>query len=183
VIGPALKGTISILQSAVKNGCVFKYSFDINTLSNWCNRYSVKRVVVTSSCAAVLHVSPEPKIFSEVDWNDQSVKQVEEQGRKALGVAKYRASKTLAERGTMNCLQNDHEFLLNLIGSKLHGISIRQTRIKLIGIWLLLTLLSYVFPIFLWYIILILYRYYSGIRCKYNYAAVTRTLCSVSLPV
>jgi hypothetical protein len=57
---------------------------------------------VTSSCAAIVHPSPGPKIFSEVDWNDQSAKAVEEQDRKAPGITKYRASKTLAEKGGMN---------------------------------------------------------------------------------
>ncbi len=63
---------------------------------------SVQRIVVTSSCASVLHVSPEPKVFSEVDWNEQSIKEVEEQGKDAPGIAKYRASKTLAEKGQIN---------------------------------------------------------------------------------
>ncbi|KAJ7849174.1 D-lactaldehyde dehydrogenase [Mycena leptocephala] len=59
---------------------------------------SVKRVVVTSSCAAVLQVEPEPKTFSELDWNKQAPKEVEEMGRAASPITKYRASKTLAER-------------------------------------------------------------------------------------
>ncbi|KAG7439978.1 NAD(P)-binding protein [Guyanagaster necrorhizus] len=80
LIGPAVKGTVGMLASALKNGS------------------SVQRIVVTSSCAAILHVSPEPKVFSEVDWNEQSIKEVGEQGKDASGIAKYRASKTLAER-------------------------------------------------------------------------------------
>ncbi|PBK61525.1 D-lactaldehyde dehydrogenase [Armillaria solidipes] len=80
LIGPAVKGTVGMLASALKNGS------------------SVQRIVVTSSCASVLHVSPEPKVFSEVDWNEQSIKEVEEQGKGASGIAKYRASKTLAEK-------------------------------------------------------------------------------------
>ncbi|KAK0448421.1 uncharacterized protein EV420DRAFT_1566683 [Desarmillaria tabescens] len=80
LIGPAVKGTVGMLASALKNGS------------------SVQRIVVTSSCASVLHVSPEPKTFSEVDWNEQSIKEVEEQGKNAPGIVKYRASKTLAEK-------------------------------------------------------------------------------------
>ena len=56
---------------------------------------------MTSSCAAIYHTSPEPKIFSEVDWNEESVKEVEVHGIKAPGGSKYRASKTLAERGRL----------------------------------------------------------------------------------
>lgn len=80
LIVPAVKGTVSMLQSALKYGT------------------SVKRVVITSSTAAVVHVSSEPKIFSEKDWNDQAIQTVKEQGRNAIAAAKYRASKTLAEK-------------------------------------------------------------------------------------
>lgn len=59
----------------------------------------MKRVVVTSSTAAVLHDSPTPKVFSEADWDDQAVEEVEKKGRAASNAHKYRASKTLAERG------------------------------------------------------------------------------------
>ncbi|KAI0635002.1 NAD-P-binding protein [Trametes polyzona] len=80
LIVPAVHGTTGILQSALKYGT------------------SVKRVVVTSSCAAVLSLSNEPRVFSEEDWNEGSVKEVREQGAAASQPAKYRASKTLAER-------------------------------------------------------------------------------------
>jgi len=61
--------------------------------------FAVKRIVVTSSTAAVLEDLPSPKVFSEVDWNNQSLKEVEERGRDAHPMMKYRASKTLAEKG------------------------------------------------------------------------------------
>ncbi|KAL4259842.1 NAD(P)-binding domain superfamily protein [Pleurotus pulmonarius] len=80
LIGPAVNGTLGILNSALRNNP------------------TLKRVVVTSSCAAVLEILPEPKVFSELDWNKQSVKQVEEQGKAASNITKYRASKMLAER-------------------------------------------------------------------------------------
>jgi nucleoside-diphosphate-sugar epimerase len=60
---------------------------------------SVKRVVYTSSTAAIHRVATEPKIFSEKDWNEQSIDEIKELGRNASGVTKYRASKTLAEKG------------------------------------------------------------------------------------
>ena len=59
---------------------------------------SVKRIVVTSSCAAILEPTTVPRLFSEEDWNQESVVAVKEKGRDADGGAKYRASKTLAER-------------------------------------------------------------------------------------
>ncbi|KAI0367230.1 NAD-P-binding protein [Pilatotrama ljubarskyi] len=80
LIVPAVHGTTGILKSAQKFGT------------------SVKRVVITSSCAAVLTPSSEPHVFSEADWNEASIKEVQEKGRDAAGAAKYRASKTLAER-------------------------------------------------------------------------------------
>ncbi|KAG5635177.1 hypothetical protein H0H81_012139, partial [Sphagnurus paluster] len=79
LIKPAVNGTIGILKSAVKNG------------------NSVKRIVVTSSCGAVLEVGVD-KVFSEVDWNEPSIREVEEQGDNAPPASKYRASKTLAEK-------------------------------------------------------------------------------------
>ncbi|OCH88518.1 NAD-P-binding protein [Obba rivulosa] len=79
LIAPAVKGTTSVLYSALRHGA------------------SVKRIVVTSSCAAVLDPSA-PRLFSEADWNESSIAEVRAQGRDATGIAKYRASKTLAER-------------------------------------------------------------------------------------
>ncbi|KAJ7599044.1 D-lactaldehyde dehydrogenase [Mycena floridula] len=80
LIGPAVQGTVGILQSVVKNGS------------------KVKRIVVTSSCASVLSIHDEPKVFSESDWNEQAIKQVEELGKSAPAQVVYRASKTLAEK-------------------------------------------------------------------------------------
>ncbi|KAF9457365.1 hypothetical protein BDZ94DRAFT_1273374 [Collybia nuda] len=80
IIGPAVKGTVGILHSVLKNAP------------------GVKRIVVTSSCAAVLTISKEPRIFTEENWNEQATKEIEEKGRNAMNISKYRASKTLAER-------------------------------------------------------------------------------------
>lgn len=59
---------------------------------------SVKRIVVTSSCAAVYADYPDARVFSEKDWNEQAVQDVQENGRNAMVGNKYRASKTLAEK-------------------------------------------------------------------------------------
>jgi nucleoside-diphosphate-sugar epimerase len=61
--------------------------------------HQVKRVVITSSCASILEVHPEPTTFSEKDWNDQSWRIVQEKGREAENIDKYRASKILSEKG------------------------------------------------------------------------------------
>ncbi|KAK0199488.1 D-lactaldehyde dehydrogenase [Desarmillaria ectypa] len=80
VIGPAVKGTLGLLTSITKFGA------------------QVQRVVVTSSCTAVFHFPSEPKVFSEADWNEQAVNEVEEKRSNASFAAKYCASKTLAEK-------------------------------------------------------------------------------------
>ncbi|KAJ7490816.1 D-lactaldehyde dehydrogenase [Mycena latifolia] len=77
---PAIKGTVGILESALKYG------------------KSVKRVVVTSSTVAVMNLSTEPQVLDELSWNDDAVRDVEEKGRASAARVKYGASKTLAER-------------------------------------------------------------------------------------
>ncbi|KAJ3712943.1 D-lactaldehyde dehydrogenase [Lentinula raphanica] len=79
LIGPAVNGTRSILKSALSQS-------------------SIKRIVVTSSTAALISVLPEPKVFNELDWNEQAIEEVKQQGKKATQAAKYRASKTMAEK-------------------------------------------------------------------------------------
>ena len=80
LVVPAVHGTTGVLASALKNAP------------------SVKRIVITSSCAAVLTPAPDPRTFSEDNWNEASIVEVKEKGKDATAIAKYRASKTLAER-------------------------------------------------------------------------------------
>ena len=61
---------------------------------------TVKRVVVLSSIAAIVNSSTDNGLLNEDRWNTESVKAVEEKGRNASQSDKYRASKSLAERGT-----------------------------------------------------------------------------------
>ncbi|PPQ98104.1 hypothetical protein CVT26_003274 [Gymnopilus dilepis] len=76
-----VRGTVGILESARKEG------------------QQVRRIMITSSCAAILDILPEPKQFSENDWADKVLKEVEELGAKDDTTARvYRASKTLAEK-------------------------------------------------------------------------------------
>jgi nucleoside-diphosphate-sugar epimerase len=62
-------------------------------------RSSIQRIVITSSCVAILHHLTEPITVSEADWNDAEVTECEKKGRDASGLHKYAASKTLAEKG------------------------------------------------------------------------------------
>ena len=80
LVVPAVHGTTGVLASALKNAP------------------SVKRIVITSSCAAVLTPAPDPRTFSEENWNEASIVEVKEKGKDATAIAKYRASKTLSER-------------------------------------------------------------------------------------
>ncbi|KAJ7864416.1 hypothetical protein B0H14DRAFT_2348539, partial [Mycena olivaceomarginata] len=87
LIVPAVKGTVGILNSALKH-------------SN-----SVKRVVFMLSCTAILQIEPEPKVFSELDWNKQAPKLAKKQGRAVQGITKYRASKALTERASWDFVE------------------------------------------------------------------------------
>ncbi|CCM01888.1 uncharacterized protein FIBRA_03959 [Fibroporia radiculosa] len=80
IIVPAVLGTTRVLESALAHGNL------------------VKRIVITSSCASVMQVQDTPRVFSESDWNDAALAEVEEKGVLATQQTKYRASKILAER-------------------------------------------------------------------------------------
>ena len=114
-------------------------------------RSEVQRIVITSSCSAIL--SPplsEPIVFSEQDWNLSSVKEVEEMGNKCRPGAAYSASKSLAEKGGF------FEYLVFWCSSLLQvscnhwqrpGIFMSSTSTRLNGIWCQLTLHMSVFYI------------------------------------
>ena len=82
LIVPAVRGTTGILASALAHA-----------------PQAVNRIVITSSCAAVLTPARQPGLFSEEDWNEASIAAVESQGRAAPNAEKYRASKTF--KGTV----------------------------------------------------------------------------------
>ena len=69
---------------------------------------TVKRVVITSSCASVLTPDTKPRKFSETDWNEASIEEVETKGKDASKPGMYRASKTLAERAAWKFME-DHK--------------------------------------------------------------------------
>lgn len=62
---------------------------------------TVRRVVITSSCSAVLtedFTGTTARTFNEGNWNQFAIDDVAEHGRDAPQVQKYHASKALAER-------------------------------------------------------------------------------------
>ncbi|KAI0319986.1 NAD-P-binding protein [Amylostereum chailletii] len=89
LIDPAVKGTVSILESIKKTG------------------QTVKRVVLTSSVAAVNDQPEQPTVYDESRWNDMLVNRVKEKGAAAGGNAIYKASKTLAERAAWDFVEKN----------------------------------------------------------------------------
>ncbi|KIP03371.1 hypothetical protein PHLGIDRAFT_94911 [Phlebiopsis gigantea 11061_1 CR5-6] len=89
LVVPAVRGTLSILQSALAHGA------------------AVKRVVITSSTAAVVYPTPQPRVFTEADWNDASMRAIETQGAAANPVEMYRASKGFAERAAWKFVEEN----------------------------------------------------------------------------
>ncbi|KAI0759547.1 NAD-P-binding protein [Trametes elegans] len=77
---PAIGGTVGILKSVREHG------------------EDVKRVVITSSIAAIVGTAGPPGVYSEDTWNEVAVRVVEEQGKAAPGEIKYLASKVHSER-------------------------------------------------------------------------------------
>lgn len=86
LIGPAVQGTIGILQDAAKVP-------------------GIKRVVVTSSAITLLEPKEGKYVYTEADWFDTAPKIVEQQGRSAPGALKYIASKVLAEHATWDWIE------------------------------------------------------------------------------
>jgi len=89
LIVPAVYGATRVLESALAMGT------------------SVKRVVITSSIAAVQHPQEAPVPFTEDDWNDAAVLEVRAKGRAAEGFLKYCASKTLAEHAAWDFVEKN----------------------------------------------------------------------------
>jgi hypothetical protein len=93
-------------------------------------RHNVKRVVITSSVAAILEPKDTtPYTFTEAsyissvlyslnsnpmyqaDWNNYSPNLVEKEGKNAPAGQKYRASKTLAERSAWEFVEKHREVI------------------------------------------------------------------------
>ncbi|WVQ81865.1 hypothetical protein IAT38_003992 [Cryptococcus sp. DSM 104549] len=91
LIGPAVKGTTGVLKSIQKNNP------------------NVKRVVITSSVAAIMNTNsrPAPVVYTEEDWNTESVPHVEKNGVNSNGNEAYKASKTLAEKAFWKFIEDE----------------------------------------------------------------------------
>ncbi|CCM04250.1 uncharacterized protein FIBRA_06417 [Fibroporia radiculosa] len=83
VIVPAVQGTKRLLEAALAHG------------------NAVKRVVYTSSCAAVLEFLDTPRTFSETDWNEKSLREMEDP------LQSYCVSKVLAERAAWDFVEQN----------------------------------------------------------------------------
>ncbi|OOF94542.1 hypothetical protein ASPCADRAFT_208212 [Aspergillus carbonarius ITEM 5010] len=89
MLDPAVNGTVGILQS------VHKYA------------PTVKRVVITSSFAAMFNASkPAGSKYSEADWNPVTWEDAESAGN-AQGQAGYRTSKALAEKEAWGFMEKE----------------------------------------------------------------------------
>ncbi|KAI3324533.1 NAD(P)-binding protein [Xylariaceae sp. AK1471] len=80
IVGTAVQGTLSILESALKA------------------KDDLKSFVFMSSASAVRMRIPGPATFTEKDWNTQAEAQIKEDGDKAFGHVIYAASKVASER-------------------------------------------------------------------------------------
>ncbi|KAI0063643.1 D-lactaldehyde dehydrogenase [Artomyces pyxidatus] len=89
LIVPAVRGTVGILESVKRYGT------------------SVKRVVITSSTAAITVPSSEPVSYNEFTWNDPAVQKTKELGAAAGPAAIYQASKTLAEKAAWDFVEEN----------------------------------------------------------------------------
>lgn len=79
LIVPAVQGTTTILNSALKYGS------------------TLKRVILTSSAVAALEVTEVPRFFTESTWNEAAVEAVKTKASVPAPII-YFASKTLAEK-------------------------------------------------------------------------------------
>ncbi|KAK4699734.1 hypothetical protein P7C70_g6524, partial [Phenoliferia sp. Uapishka_3] len=84
----AVNGTVHVLKSALLEP-------------------KIKRVVITSSFAAILNPEPPVSTFTEKDWNHISLEEVEKKGAETDAFHSYRASKTLAEKAAWKFVE-DH---------------------------------------------------------------------------
>ena len=129
-----------MLKSALKNGYASQYMRILYlTVLCFVKRSQVQRIVITSSCAAVLSLPlSKPTVFSEQDWNLGSIKEVEENGNKSHPGTVYRASKTLAEKGWLflNILSFDLplKFMLTVSCNQRPGVFMSSTSPRLNGI-------------------------------------------------
>ncbi|KDQ17960.1 hypothetical protein BOTBODRAFT_29279 [Botryobasidium botryosum FD-172 SS1] len=115
LIKPAVAGTLNILESVKKHGS------------------SVKRVVITSSCATILQPKEgDPVFYTEADWNDHAVNEVQAKGAEVDQQHKYRASKVLAERAAWDWVEKHKDEIkfdiVTILPSFVFGPLLNETR-------------------------------------------------------
>ncbi|SCZ94692.1 BZ3500_MvSof-1268-A1-R1_Chr12-3g04049 [Microbotryum saponariae] len=88
LINPAVQGTLNLVRSALLEP-------------------KIKRVVITSSFAAVTNPYDPVYTFTEEDWNEFSPKELEKKGKDCDPFHSYRASKTLAEKAAWDFLKEN----------------------------------------------------------------------------
>jgi len=112
-VDAAISGTTSLLDSILRYG------------------RSVKRVIVTSSGAALVEPKEPGYVYTEADWGDYSVREVQLKGVRADTVQKYRASKTLAERAAWDFVHAHKDKitwdLVTVLPTIVYGPIIHQT--------------------------------------------------------
>lgn len=111
-IDPAVRGMKGLIKSVLEHG------------------QNVKRIVYTSSGAAIVHESANPKTFSDADWNDESPAECASKGAKASPVHMYRASKTMAERAAWELFEKHKSEgkwdLVSIIPNYIFGPSLQE---------------------------------------------------------
>ena len=96
-----------MFESVLKDGCVHRRPFGLGQAERGeCSASKVKRIVITSSAAAVLREDPNSIVFTEAEWDERCLeilKKYEDEGGKneMPNMVKYRAPKTLAEKGEL----------------------------------------------------------------------------------
>ncbi|KAI0467187.1 NAD(P)-binding protein [Xylaria cf. heliscus] len=96
IVGTAVQGSLSILESALKASAENKEASEEERL---------KSFVLMSSTAAVRMDVPSPVDFTEKDWNTQAEAAVKEAGDAAFGHVIYAASKVASERAFWNWVE------------------------------------------------------------------------------
>jgi nucleoside-diphosphate-sugar epimerase len=109
LLDPAVNGTTEILKAVHRSA------------------KSVKRVVITSSFAAISNYSNPPKVYTEEIWNDQTM---EEALTTTNPQAAYRASKKLAEKAAWDFLENEKPgfTLVTLCPPMIYGPVLHQVK-------------------------------------------------------
>lgn len=98
IIQPAVAATVGLLKSALTQGP------------------SIKRIVLLSTCGAVVTEDGASRTYDECDWNDAGIQEVQQKGRATTGKIKYLVSKTLAERAAWEfCAEHREEMRWDLV--------------------------------------------------------------------